>query len=192
MVSSRRFSIVIVLFLLLSASAGWSAGTSPRYELFGRARVVRVDSANLLRLRIIDRNRGVFVRLLGVGSPHNRDRIKKLNPGVTRFIRENRLWAVARDYVRSLVAGKVVEVWTRQWNKLDGKRRLLAYLVIPDSVSDPVDLNAEIIRNGMGFVTRDYLHVTFAAYKRLEEEAKRDRRGLWRALPGTRFSLLAR
>jgi endonuclease YncB( thermonuclease family) len=44
----------------------------------------------------------------------------------------------------------------------------------------------------MGFVTRDYVHVTFADYKRLEEDARTHRRGLWGCLVGSRVSRLER
>ena len=57
------------------------------------------------------------------------------------------------------------------------------YLKVPDTSGEPIDVNGEIIRRGLGFVTRDYVHVTFAEYKLLEQEARVDRRGFWAGLP---------
>jgi endonuclease YncB( thermonuclease family) len=98
------------------------------------------------------------------------------------YIQENGLWETSRGYVRSLLNGKVVEVWTRKWDRYDDKNRLLAYIRIPADRENPVDLNGEIIRNGMGFVTRDYVHVTFADYRDLEDDARRHQRGIWKGL----------
>jgi endonuclease YncB( thermonuclease family) len=52
-------------------------------------------------------------------------------------------------------------------------------------------VNAEIIKKGFGFVTRDYVHVTFADYKRLEQEARQNRLGIWRGLLN-RYSTLTK
>jgi len=160
--------------------------------LLGRARLVAVESPNLLKLKILDQDRVVTVRLLGVGSPRNRDRIKGLEHEVLSYIRRNEIWESSRGFVRSLLDGKVAEVWTRKWDRYDEKNRLLAYVLIPGAPGDPLDVNAEIIRKGLGFVTRDYVHVTFVGYKSLEDEARKKRRGLWAALGEGRISSLPR
>jgi len=182
-------TLVACLFPLLSAGA-W--GGDARHPLYGRGRLLQVDSPNVLVLRMADRDEIVTVRLLGVGSPRNKDRLKDLGPKGSWFIADNHLWDLSRAYVESLVKGKVVEVLTRRWNRFDEKRRLLAYVITRNFIGEPVDVNGEIIRNGMGFVTRDYVHVTFADYRRLEEEARLNRRGLWRGLVGSQLSHLAR
>ncbi len=151
-----------------------------------------MEAPNLLKLRMLDRERVVTVRLLGVGSPRNRDRIKGLSPKVLSYIRSNDVWETSRDYVRSLLDGKQAEVWIRKWDRLDDKNRLLAYVFIPGAPDRPLDVNAEIIRKGLGFVTRDYVHVTFVGYRSLEEEARKKRRGLWGALPEGRLTSLPR
>ena len=98
---------------------------------------------------------------------------------------------MSRNYLRSLLQRRSVEVWARKWNRLDQKGRLLVYLVTPNFLDQPVDVNGEIIRNGLGFVTRDYVHVTYAKYKRLENEARQNRRGMWKALSTQRLSSLS-
>ncbi len=189
--SRRLFGSCVVLFLVLGFF-GSSWGMSPRYMLLGRARLVAVEAPNLLKLKMLDQNRVVTVRLLGVGSPRNRDRLRGLDHEVLSYISRNEIWESSRDFVRSLLNGKVAEVWTRKWDKHDEKNRLLAYVLIPGVSGEPLDVNAEIIRKGLGFVTRDYVHVTFVGYRSLEGEARRNRRGLWAVLGQGRISSLHR
>jgi endonuclease YncB( thermonuclease family) len=191
MARARRLLVGVFVTCLVAGLIDVGAA-SPRYKRLGRAEVVKVDSSNLMHLRLLDRDRTVSVRLLGVGSPRNRERIKDLNDHCLDYIRKNHLWEVSRNYVKALVERKVVEVWGRKWNPLDDKNRLLVYLMVPDFAGEPLDLNAAIIEKGLGFVTRDYVHVTFARYKLLEKEAKRSRRGIWRGLSLVRTSSLAR
>ncbi len=178
---------VLLCVLALLCLTGPSLALSPRYELLGRAEVVDVESSNLLRFRMADQRRTITVRLLGVGSPNNKDRIKGLNTHITSYIRNTDFFETSRDYVRSLLEGKTVEIWTRKYDQYDEKHRLLVYVYIPTN-NQATDLNGEIIKNGMGFVTRDYLHVTFVDYRRLEEEARMNGRGLWRGLMRTSLS----
>ena len=190
---ARPRRLLVGVFVICLVAGLIDIGTaSPRYKRLGRAEVVKVDSSNLMHLRLLDYDRTVPCRLLGVGSPRNRQRLKDLNDHCLDYIRKNNLWQVSRDYVKTLVRNKVVEVWGRKWNPLDDKNRLLVYLMVPDLVGEPLDLNAALIEKGLGFVTRDYVHVTFARYKRLESEAKRSRRGIWRGLLLVRTSSLAR
>ena len=169
---------------------GTSWAFSMRYAMYGRARVVRVESPNLLIVKMLDRGSIVPIRLLGVGSPLNRDRIKHLSPEIFLYIRKNDLWKISREYVQSLLKKRVVEVWDRKWDRFDDKHRLLAYILIPNRANAPLDLNGEIIRNGLGFVTRDYVHVTFATYRHFEENAKKNHRGIWKGLSMSRLSSL--
>jgi endonuclease YncB( thermonuclease family) len=178
----------LMVFLLVVGQSVWAM--SPRYTLLGRAQIVQVEAPNLLTVKMQGKDRLVNIRLLGVGSPRNRDRIKGLEPQLVTFIHKKDLWEEARSYVRSLLDGKVVEVWARKLDRMDDKHRLLAYIVIPTGSSVPMDVNANIIKRGLGFVTRDYVHVTFADYKQLEEDARKNRRGIWRGLTMDRVSSL--
>lgn len=190
MVVSRRLlgAVFVLFFAACLAEAGEA---SPRYTRLGRAEVLKVESPNLMIVRLLDRCTKASVRLLGVGSPRNRQRLKDLSHSCLDYIRRNDLWEVSRTYVESLVHNRVVEVWGRKWDRVDDKNRLLVYLVIPRSADEPLDVNAEIIRKGLGFVTRDYVHVTFAEYRQLEQEAKKNRRGIWEALSLVRTSSLS-
>lgn len=189
--SRGLFGLSVVLLVVLGfLSSSWAM--SPRYILYGQARLVSVEAPNLLKLRMLEQDRVVTVRLLGVGSPRNKDRIKGLDHEVLSYIRKNDIWESSRGFVRSLLDGHTAEVWTRKWDKYDDKNRLLAYVLVPGVSGKPLDVNAEIIRKGLGFVTRDYVHVTFVGYKSLEDDARKNRRGLWSALPEGRLTALPR
>jgi len=182
------FTIAVWAIVLCMGES--SSAQSPRYGLYDRAEVLEVYSPNIIKLRLKKRGRVVHVRLLGVGSPRNRDRIRTLDAGIRHYIESNDIWNESRNYVRSLLRSRLLEVWARKWNRFDEKRRLLVYLVAPNFRDQQLDVNGEIIRRGLGFVTRDYVHVTYVEYKRLENEAKRNRRGIWKALSTQRLSSL--
>jgi len=189
--SGGLIGLAAVLLLLVWAT-GLSWGSSSRHELYGHGRLVDVEAPNIVKLRMVGRDNLVTARLLGVGSPRNRDRIKDLGPQGISYIQRHQLWEASRNCVKSLVDQRVVEVWTRKWDKHDDKNRLLVYLLIPDESGRQVDVNAEIIRRGLGFVTRDYVHVTFVGYKNLEDAAREHRLGIWGVFSKDRVSSLAR
>jgi endonuclease YncB( thermonuclease family) len=181
-----------VVLLLLSSITGLSQTTSPRYTFLGEAQVRRVEGPNLVKLRLLADGRLVTVRLLGVGSPRNRDRIKHLGPEIRSYIERSHVWDAATAFVRSTLKGRTVRIWARSWDRYDEKNRILAYLVVPSNSGELVDLNGDIIKRGLGFVTRDYVHVTFVRYRELEEEARRSHRGMWQGLSMGRVSSLAK
>lgn len=182
--------IGVITFALMLGVCLPSWGFSPRYSLYAHAQLMDVEAPNLVKLKIADRQKVVTVRLLGVGSPRNRDRIRGLDPEVQSFIARNDMWEVSRNCVKTLLGDKTVEIWARKWDPYDDKHRLLAYIRIPHEDSRPLDVNAEIIKRGLGFVTRDYVHVTYVDYRYLEDDAKKNRRGMWKALSLHRVSSL--
>ncbi|MBI5248208.1 MAG: thermonuclease family protein [Desulfomonile tiedjei] len=181
---------VMVLALALLGICAPSWAFSPRYSLYGHARVLGVEAPNLVKLKMTDRERVLTARLIGVGSPRNKDRMKGLDPTLQSFISRHDIWAVSRNYVQTVLMNKTVEVWARKWDPYDDKNRLLVYIKIPLGTDEPVDVNAEIIRRGLGFVTRDYVHVTYVDYRYLEDDAKKNRRGMWKGLSMDRISSL--
>jgi len=189
--SRGLFCLAVTLLLFASVHDPCFALSPTRHALMDRGRVVEVHAPNIIKVKLLSGDRTLSVRLLGVGSPRNRDRVRDLTPEVLLHIRKNRLWEASRIYVASLLKDRVVEIWTRKWDPLDDKNRMLAYLLIPSESGGKLDVNAEIIKNGMGFVTRDYLHVTYTSYRELEEKAKMDRRGIWQGLSCRRVSSLA-
>ncbi len=193
MVSPRQLpAVAVVVLVLVIGALDAHCGFGPRHRSYGQGRVLEVMAPNLVKVRLADQDRVLHIRLLGVGSPRNRDRIKTLDRSVISYIQRNALWEESRKYVESLVHGKVVEVWSRKWDRVDDKNRLLAYILVTNGGYKPIDVNAEIIKKGLGLVTRDYVHVTFADYKRFEEEARKNRRGIWRGLSMDRYSLISK
>lgn len=188
----RAWLLAGILFFALSgpcfSEPFWL--TSPRYSLYDRAKLVKVEGPNVLRLNMLRQGRNITVRLLGVGSPHNRVWQKALTPTMLSYDEREHIWERATTYIENLLKDRKAEVWARRWNQYDEKNRLLAYILIPSDSGEPLDLNADLIERGFGFVTRDYVHVTFTGYKILEEEARENRRGVWRGLsPGQVSSL---
>jgi len=181
---------VLMTFLATPLGAAWAS--SHWYTFCYRARVLEVEGPNLLKVKLLGRDQVVTLRLIGVGSPRNRDRVKHLSPEIVSYIEKNRLWEESRQYVQSVLQDKIVQVWTKRGDRFDDKDRLLGYIVIPADSDDHLELNGEIIRRGLGFVTRDHIHVTFARYKQLEDEARKNRCGIWRALSSGRISTLVR
>lgn len=180
----RKLFVWVICTLLFVPEITWSGSEiSPRLTLYGEARTILVEAPNILKLKMQHTGQIVSARLLGVGTPHNRDRIKHVEPQVISLIRKQDLWEVSRRFVEHQVDGRRVEIWTRKWDRFDDKHRLLAYVRVP-SGRNTLDLNAEIIRNGYGFVTRDYVHTTFAEYRQLENAAKSDLKGMWSSLHG--------
>ena len=84
-------------------------------------------------------------------------------------------------FLKATVDGKVVELWTRKGGRWDEKNRLVACVLIRNFFGDALEVNSELLKQGLCFVTREYLHTTFAEYKRLEEQAKLKQLGIWRA-----------
>jgi hypothetical protein len=185
------FCLAFTLLLFGGVRDPCFALSPARYTLLDRGRVVEVCAPNIVKVKLLGRDRLIAVRLLGVGSPRNRDRVKELTPEVLLYIQNNHLWETSRMYVASLLKDRVVEIWTRKWDRLDDKHRTLAYILIPWESAEKMDVNAEIIKSGMGFVTRDYLHVTFTSYRQLEQKAKMERRGIWQGLSCKQVSSLA-
>jgi endonuclease YncB( thermonuclease family) len=178
----------LVFALAVAVASSWAS--SPRYRFYDEARVLEVQGPNLLKLKLLGKDQIVVIRLLGVGSPRNRDRVRGLSSDILSYIHSNQLFEASCRFVRDMMNNRVVQVWARRWNQFDEKGRLLAYVLVPSRTDEPLDLNGEIIRKGLGFVTRDYVHVTFVHYKSLEEEARRHRRGIWRGLTLGRVSSL--
>jgi len=185
------YALFLTGVLLLATS--WCRAevlTSPRHELYGHCRVLSVETPNVLKVKMLERREVVTIRLLGVGSPRNRIRLSHLSSQVLCHIRDHGLWEKSRGYVESLLKDREAQVWVRKYDRRDDKKRLLGYIFLEDESNRPVDLNGEMIREGLGFVTRDYVHVTYATYKRLEDEARGQRRGMWLGLPMAHVSSL--
>jgi len=74
-----------------------------------------------------------------------------------------------------MVEGKEVRL-DYDWQKRDRYGRLLAYVYLMDGTF----LNAEIIKQGYGFAYIKYAFKYMEEFRQYEEEARENRKGLWR------------
>jgi hypothetical protein len=179
---ARPVIAAFLIILFLWPSSVGARKLSPRHEFFDKATLAGVKRANIVRLRLKERRVTIYARLIGVGDPTYEPRLEDFGPSLKDFVERNRYRRRAKQFVQKLLHGKTIEVWTRKYAALDSKRRLLAYLKIRGSKDRVLDVNAHIIKNGMGFVARDYVHVTYARYKKLENKAREANLGLWKGL----------
>jgi micrococcal nuclease len=114
---------------------------------------------------------GERIRLIGFDTPESVDSRRP----VERFGKE------AAAFTRGMVQGKRVRLEYDPANAVRGhkdstqQRRTLAYVFLEDGTL----LNAEIIRQGYGFALTSFPFSRIEEFRRLELEARKDRRGLW-------------
>jgi len=104
------------------------------------------------------------VRLIGVDTPETRDEDRP----VQYFGKE------AYEFTRSLVEGKKVRL-EYGMNKKDKYGRTLAYVYLEDGTF----LNAEIIKQGYGYLYRAFIFKYFDKFWQHEKEAREKKIGLW-------------
>jgi micrococcal nuclease len=104
------------------------------------------------------------VRLIGVDTPET------VHPrrGLETFGRE------ASDFTKSRLLGRPVYL-AFDWELRDRYGRLLAYVYTQDRRCH----NAEIIRQGFGHAYTRYNFHFMEEFRRMEQEARRAKRGLW-------------
>ena len=116
---------------------------------------------------------GERVRLIGVDTPET----KRPNTPVQYFGKE------ATAFTRRMVEGKRVRLGFDPANAhlkhRDRYGRTLAYVFLEDGTL----LNSEIIRQGYGFAMTQYPFARMDEFRRLEREAREQRRGLWNSGP---------
>ena len=105
-----------------------------------------------------------YVRLIGVDAPES----KHPRKAVQRFGRES------AAFLTRLVEGRTVTIEYDQRTR-DRWGRVLAYLRLRDGRS----VNAEIIRQGYGFALTTYPFQRLEEHRRLERDAREEKRGLW-------------
>lgn len=140
--------------LALALTIPLSAQASTRWRT-----VVRVIDAESVVLDGRER-----VRLIGVDVPET---IR--GPRVVR-----QLGREAAAFTRRTLQGHRVRLELGA-ERRDKDGRTLGYLLRDDGLF----LNAEIIRQGYGYAENRFPHPHQARFRALEQEARRDRRGLW-------------
>jgi len=138
---------------------------SSQQPLYTVTRVIDGDT-----IEISDGQNEIKLRLIGVDTPELRHPKKP----VEYFAQE------ASDFVTALLLNKQVSLELDPENirikHLDRYGRLLAYVYRhPDSLF----VNAEIIRQGYGFAYTRYPFSYMEYFRRLEQEARNNKTGLW-------------
>ena len=105
------------------------------------------------------------VRLIGVDTPEKDGPYTKKEP----FSRE------ASAFTKKITEGKKVRL-EYDWQKRDKYARLRAYVYLENNTF----LNAEIIRQGYGTVFRKFRFKYRNDFIRYEQEARDNKRGLWK------------
>lgn len=147
----RRTYPLAAIVLILAISALWYRWMPARGDLIGK--VVGVSDGDTIE--VMRAGRAVRVRLQGIDCPESRQAFG------TR----------AKQFTAELVFGKTVAV---QVYGTDQYGRILGEVILPDGRS----LNRELVRNGYAWWYRRYSNDP--VLQQLEEEARRERRGLWR------------
>jgi endonuclease YncB( thermonuclease family) len=132
-------------------------------------------------IRVKWRGRIERVRLLGVDTaerdPSNRKDLAKYGRAIIDAGAYNR----ATEFLRGLCEGKKVRLrYSRSSPRLDGtsSKRILAYVFV-DNGGKPIDVNAEICRQGFTYWYSKYEHDRREEFKQYVEEARDAKRGLW-------------
>lgn len=182
MANNVRAVIIIAILLGFIGQQNPVSAETPRRIFFDKATLVSVEEGNIVRLNLKEKRVTVLARLIGVGAPDHMERLDDFGPSFRTFLKRRNYTQKARRFVKKILQGKTIEVWTRKHSALDSQRRLLVCLKVPDGNDGLMDVNAHVIKKGMGFVARDYVHVTYARYKRLERQARMAGLGIWRGL----------
>ena len=124
------------------------------------AKVSRVIDGDTLLL-----TDGERVRLIGVDTPETKHPRKP----VQYFGKEAYL------FTKEMVDGKEVRL-EFDWQRRDKYGRLLAYVYLLDGTL----LNSEIIKQGYGFAYTRFPFKYLEQFRRLEKEARENKRGLWK------------
>jgi micrococcal nuclease len=112
--------------------------------------------------------KGMKIRVIGVDAPESRNAFKKV---VGYFGKE------AKHYMTSLIGGKYVRL-EYDVDRLDQYQRTLAYVYLEDGTF----INAELVKNGYAMVMTVPPNVKYAdEFLRLQQEARENNRGLWKA-----------
>ncbi|MEJ5250763.1 MAG: thermonuclease family protein [Chthonomonadetes bacterium] len=147
---TRTYPLAAIV-LILAVSALWYRWMPARGDFTGK--VVGVSDGDTIE--VMRAGRAVRVRLHGIDCPESRQAFG------TR----------AKQFTSELVFGKTVAV---QVYGTDQYGRILGEVILPDGRS----LNRELVRNGYAWWYRRYSNDP--VLQQLEDEARRERRGLWR------------
>ncbi len=120
------------------------------------------------------------MRLIGVDTPEFSSTSRNHDSALRNHLDEKVVEDFARhakSFTKSLINGRQVRL-EYDWQRADKYGRTLAYVY---RQNDDLLVNAEIIREGYGFPTTNFIFSRKDEFRRLGEEARRARRGMWAA-----------
>lgn len=158
---NRKILYLLLLFLFVILSEDVNVEAKPVQGI-----CTKVFDGDTIKVRI-EGTKTLYrkVRLIGVDTPEMDHPYKN----------GQRLAKEAKSFAEKMVLRKRV-ILEFDWEKEDKYRRLLAYVFLPDGRM----LNAEIIKQGYGFVYTRFPFRYMDEFRRYEREAREKRRGLWK------------
>jgi micrococcal nuclease len=168
--SARSGEAAPALYRVNAAELKTSAGAVTR--LMTPAEVVDHVDGDTVRVRIARAPAGLSVvetiRMLGVDTPET----VHPNQAVQYFGKE------ASDFTKARLLNKTVYL-AFDWDLRDRYGRLLAYIYTADSADKIACFNAALIREGYAHAYTRFAFQFADEFRALEQEARREKRGLW-------------
>ena len=184
-------SICFILSLIISGiSCEFNERTESKNEIPGIEKK-EITNEYIIVAKVIDGDTfkmsdGSKVRLIGIDTPEKYDSDKlDRESDMTGRDKETikKLGEAASEYVRKLVEGKrVTLVRESGYEDKDKYNRLLRYVYLEDGTF----VNARIIEDGYANVYNAAQVSKINEFKRLEREARENKRGLWGEVNGLR------
>lgn len=132
--------------------------------LYKSAEVLGVIDGGVMILKVPNYRAYVLASLMGIEVPDSNGSICRKD-----------FAAAARNYLESLVNKKKVRLSWDSSSKMTQDSRFLPYVFLTNNVS----VNAEMIKKGLGSVPEGWKTDMYAQYKKLEEDAKKNKAGIW-------------
>lgn len=144
--------------------------------VYGGADAARYDGRNFRVMTVVDgdtlaldapdgQHATTRVRLWGINTPEKARDDRPAQPGA----------AEATQRATELAFGQTVGVRLEAHRLRDRYGRLLAYIVLPDGTV----LNERLLSEGLARADGRWPHRDMDRYDQLEDQAKREKRGLW-------------
>jgi micrococcal nuclease len=149
----KTFALSLIFLLLLGSLAAGQGFYFCTRVIDGDTIIVNIDGKE------------ERVRLIGMDTPET---VHPSKP-VEYFGKE------ASEFTKRMVEGKKVRL-EYDWQRRDKYGRLLAYVYLEDGTF----LNAEIIKQGYGFVYTRFPFKYLEEFRQYEREARENGRGLWK------------
>ncbi|WP_224981964.1 thermonuclease family protein [Geomonas agri] len=158
---------IFILALFFALSAGWAWAKGPTRIIEGT--VSKVSDGDTVQVQDALGTR-VKVRLYGIDAPETEKRNRKTG----RVSKPGQPYGEeAFQALKGKIGGQRVTVEVRD---IDRYRRAVSVVRLGRR-----DINQEMVREGVAWAYRQYLERPYASnYIQTEEEARRQRRGLWR------------